>query len=87
MASLMTNEKGQEFDKQYFEFKVDLAPESRGRTKNTEYLAVEKGDQPIYYSDAKGSPVIFTVTYKIQGYFDMYPGNFVAPLKFSLNQN
>ncbi len=87
MTSVMTNEKGKEFDRKYFNFKVDLSTNQKGHTKYADFSTTEKGEYPIYYSDAQGSPVELTVIYQLKGYFDMNPGNFVAPLKFSLNQN
>ena len=87
MSSPMINDKGKEFDKHGFTFKVNIAPDQKGRTKFTEESVVETGEYPIYYSDAKGSPATFLVSYQLKGYLDMSPGNFVAPLKFSLNQD
>ncbi|MBF0490834.1 MAG: hypothetical protein HQL15_09540 [Candidatus Omnitrophica bacterium] len=87
LSSLMTNEKGKEFDKKYFTFKVDLGSTAKGRTSNVDFTSVDVGESPIYYSDARGSSATFTVTYQLKGYFDMHPGSFTAPLKFSLNQN
>jgi len=87
MASLMTNEKGKEFDKKYFTFQVDLSKTQKGRTPFAEDAPVDAGDYPIYYSDAKGSPVTFYVNYKLRSYPEMDSGNFVAPIKYTLNQN
>jgi hypothetical protein len=87
MPSLMTNEKGNAFDKKYFTFKVNLSKDQKGHTKFVEDSAVEPGEYPIYSSDAQGSPITFLVNYQLRGYFDMSPGNFVAPIKYSLNQN
>lgn len=86
MVSPMTNEHGKEFDSKYFMFKVDLSGQ-KGYTKYADFSPVAAGDYPIYSSNAHGDPVSFTVTYQLKGYFSMDPGNFVAPLKFSLDQN
>lgn len=87
MTSVMINQAGKEFDKKYFTFSVNLDAQQKGRTNYREPASVEVGEYPIYYSDAQGSSVTFTVNYQLKGYFDMSSGNFVAPLKFSLNQN
>ena len=86
-TAVVSLEKGKEFDKKYFAFKVDMGPDQKGYTKFGDSSPVEVGEYPIYYSDAQGSPVVFSVTYQLKGYFEMSPGNFVAPLKLSLNQN
>jgi hypothetical protein len=85
--ALMTNEKGNQIDKEYFTQKVELLDGSRGRTRFTEYQPVEQGDFPVFVSDSKGNPVTFKITYKLQGYQGMSAGSFNAPVQFSLNQN
>jgi hypothetical protein len=87
MSSLMTNQQGKEFDKNHFNFKVILGADQKGRTKYTDLYPVEIGEYPIYSSDGQGNSITFSVVYQLQGYFDMSSGNFVAPLKLSLNQN
>jgi hypothetical protein len=86
MSSLMTNKQGKEFKKEHFTFKVDLK-EQKGRTRYTDFSPVETGEYPVYMSDSQGSSAAFIVMYQLQGYFDMSSGDFVAPLRFSLNQN
>jgi hypothetical protein len=83
----MTNEKGSEFDNKYFTFKVEIPNGQKGRTRFNEFLPVEKGDYPVYSSDGKGSSVAFKIIYQMQGYAQMSPGTFLAPVMFSLNQN
>ena len=83
----MTNEKGKEIAKEYFTVRVDFPPGQRGQTKFTDFLPVETGDHPVFSSDGKGSPAVFKVTYRLQGYPEMNAGNYLAPVRFSLNQD
>lgn len=85
--ALMTNEKGDQISKEYFTQKVELPLGSRGRTKFNDFIPVDSGELPVFVSDSKGSPIVFKVIYKLQGYQGMSVGNFNAPLQFSLNQN
>ncbi len=85
--SLMTNEKGHQISKEYFTVKVELPQGGSGRTKYQDFLPVETGEYPIFASNSKGDPVVFKVTYKLQGYQGMSAGNFNAPIQYSLNQN
>jgi hypothetical protein len=83
----MTNEKGDQIKKEYFTLKVELPAGDRGRTKFADYAPVETGSYPVFTSDAKGSPSVFRIWYRLQGYPQMSPGNFSAPIRFSLDQD
>lgn len=87
LQSPMANERGMEFDPQYFTFRVDIPKNERGKTKFDEFTPVPTGEHPVFFSDSKGSPVTFRVVYKMQGYQQMNSGQFAAPIRFSLNQN
>ncbi len=83
----MTNDQGKEISKDFFRIKVDVPDGERGQTKYQEFAPISIGEYPIFTSDSKGSPVEFKVIYRLQGYQGISPGNFTAPIKFSLNQN
>ncbi len=87
LQSTMTNEKGKEISNEFFNFKIEIPAGQKGQTRFGDYSSVEKGEYPIFSSDGKGSPAVFKVIYRLQGYAEMDPGNFLAQVRFSLNQN
>jgi len=86
LQSDMTNSQGKQFDSRYFNVQVEIPPGQRGQTDFVEFSQVKTGEYPIYSSDAKGSGVTFKVEYRLQGYDQMSPGDFLAPIRLSLNQ-
>ena len=86
-SSLLTNEKGKEIEKEHFLIKVQLPAGQKGKTKFAEFSPVEVGEYPVYASDGQGSPATFKVQYRLEGYSKMNSGNFLAPIRFSLDQN
>lgn len=86
IESNMTNQQGKEFNSKYFTLQVQIPTDQKGRTDYVEFSPVQVGEYPVYSSDAQGSPTTFKVDYRLQGYPDMNPGNFTAPIRFSLNQ-
>ena len=87
LVSPMVNEKGQEIEKQYFTFKVVVADGQKGRSAFPEFVPVQTGEYPLFFSDSEGSESAFTVVYKLQGYPHINSGTYNAPVRFSLNQN
>jgi hypothetical protein len=86
-SSPLTNEKGKEIDKDHFLVKVDVPAGQKGKTKFVEFSPMEVGEYPVYSSDGQGSPATFKVLYRLQAYSQMNAGNFLAPIRFSLDQN
>ncbi len=82
----MTNNQGKEFENKYFTIQVEIPSGQRGQTNFVEFSPMQTGDYPIYSSDARGSGATFKVVYRLQGYDQMSPGDFAAPVRFSLNQ-
>jgi hypothetical protein len=82
----MVNEQGKEFNNQFFTIQVQLPSGQRGQTDFTEFTPVQTGEYPVFSSDAEGDTATFKVVYRLQGYAQMSPGNFLAPITFSLNQ-
>ncbi|MEI6437819.1 MAG: hypothetical protein WCO69_03600 [Candidatus Omnitrophota bacterium] len=87
LTAPMSNDKGEEMKKDYFTVKVEVPAEVKGRTKFTDFVPMLTGERPVFSSDAQGSPAVFKVIYRLQGYPQMSGGNFKAPIRFSLNQN
>lgn len=87
MSAPMTNEAGKEINKEYLTVKVEIPGGQKGQTKFNEFMPIETGEYPIFSSDTQGSSAAFKVIYRLQGYAQLSPGNFGAPVKFSLNQN
>jgi len=82
----MTDNQGKEFDNKYFTIQVQIPSGQEGQTNFTEFSPMETGEYPIFSSDAGGSSATFEVVYRLQGYDRMSPGNFLAPVRFSLDQ-
>ncbi len=82
----MTNQQGKEFDSKYFTIQVEIPSGQKGQTDFTEFSPVRTGEYPVFSSDSMGSGATFTVVYRLQGYTQMNAGDFLAPIRFSLNQ-
>jgi len=82
----MTNTQGKEFDSKYFTLQVEIPYDQRGRTDFVEFSPVKTGEYPIFSSDGSGKGATFKVVYRLQGYPQMNPGDFSAPIRFSLDQ-
>jgi hypothetical protein len=86
LQTSMTNSQGKEFDNKYFTIQVEIPSGQKGQTNFTEFSPVQTGEYPVFSSDSMGSGATFTVVYRLQGHEQMSPGNFSAPIRFSLNQ-
>ena len=86
LQTSMTNQQGKEFDNKYFTLQVEIPSGQKGQTDFTEFSPMKTGEYPVFSSDSRGSGATFTVVYRLQGYGQMSPGNFLAPIRFSLNQ-
>lgn len=82
----MTNQQGKEFDNKYFTLQVEIPSGQRGQTDFAESTPLQTGEYPIFSSDAQGSGATFKVDYYLQGYAQMSSGDFLAPIRLSLNQ-
>ncbi|MEI8012859.1 MAG: hypothetical protein WCI27_10355, partial [Candidatus Omnitrophota bacterium] len=87
LSTAMTNEKGAQIDNQYLTMKLELPAGQKGQPKFIDFTPVKNNEYPVYISDAQGSPVSFKVIYKLQGYPGMRAGNFMAPVRFTLQEN
>ncbi|MFH0753967.1 MAG: hypothetical protein V2A70_05320, partial [Candidatus Omnitrophota bacterium] len=87
LLSPLTNEKGNAIDKNHFFIKIEVPSGQKGKTRFAEFSPMEVGEYPIFVSDGQGSPVAFKVLYRLEGYSQMNAGNFLAPVRFSLDQN
>ena len=63
MPSLMTNEHGDQFDKAYFTFKVELGSDQKGRTKYGDSSVVELGVRSIISTWGYGNGAITQTVY------------------------
>jgi len=86
IQTAMTNNQGKEFDNKYFTIQVEIPSDQKGQTDFTEYSPVRTGEYPVFSSDAQGSGATFKVEYRLQGYARMSPGDFLDPVRFSLDQ-
>ncbi|MDE2222768.1 MAG: hypothetical protein KGK03_06830 [Candidatus Omnitrophica bacterium] len=86
MEANMTNPQGKEFNNKYFTLQVQIPEGQKGHSDYTEFSPVKTGEYPVFSSDAGGSGATFKVLYRLQGYSQMTPGSFMAPIRFSLDQ-
>jgi len=86
LQSSMTNEQGKEFDSKYFNVQVLIQSGQKGQTDFAEFSPVQTGEYPVFTSDSLGSGSTFKVVYRLQGYAQMNAGDFLAPIRLSLNQ-
>ena len=82
----MTDQQGKEFNSQYFNIQVEIPSGQTGRTDFAEFSPVQTGEYAVFSSDAQGSSATFKMEYRLQGYSQMSPGNYLAPIRLSLNQ-
>ena len=82
----MTNSQGKEFDNKYFNVQVEIPSGQNGQTDFVEFSPVKTGEYPIFSSDSQGSGATINVVYRLQGYTQMSSGEFLAPIRLSLNQ-
>ncbi len=87
LQAAMTNQKGEQINNKYLMMKVELPAGQKGQPRFTEFTPVETAEYPVFLSDAQGSPVSFKVIYSLQGYPGVMPGDFLAPVRFSLQEN
>lgn len=86
MDTNMTNKQGKEFDSKYFTVQVAIPNGQRGQTNFAEFSPMKTGEYPIFSSDSSGTGATFKVLYHLQGYNQMSEGEFLAPIRLSLNQ-
>ncbi len=82
----LTNQQGKEFDSKYFTMQVEIQSGQKGQTDFAEFSPVQTGEYPVFSSDSMGSGATFIVVYRLQGYAQMSPGDFLAPIRLTLNQ-
>jgi hypothetical protein len=82
----MTNRQGKEIKAKYFTMKVEIPSDQKGQSNFMEFTPVPTGEYPVFSSDAQGSGATFKVVYRLQGYSQISAGDFIAPVRLSLNQ-
>ncbi len=82
----MTNQQGKEINNKYFTLQVEILSGQTGQTNYTEFTSVQTGEYPVFSSDSAGSGSSFTLVYRLQGYPQISAGDFLAPVRLSLNQ-
>jgi len=86
LQTAMTNPQGKEIDSKHLTLQVQIPQDQHGQTDFVEFSPMQTGEYPVFSSDAAGSGATFKVEYRLQGYAQMSPGNFLAPIRLSLNQ-
>jgi hypothetical protein len=86
VSGMLTNEKGQELNKDYFTFRQELAPGASGKIFASDFIAVPLKDTPLFYSDPQGSPAQFKVVYRLRPFEGMLPGSYNTSITFSLGE-
>ena len=86
MDAPLMNEKGNEIPSRYFMFKQELASGEKGRLKNSGFVPVPLGDNPVFFSDERGSSARFKVIYQLDPYQGLISGNYFTGMNFSLQE-
>jgi hypothetical protein len=86
MATPMTNPKGDEIKKDHFTMKMELVGNTSGRIAAGDFVPVKTGEVPVYFSDSKGSPAQFKVSYRLRSYAGIAAGDYAAPIVFTLGE-
>ncbi len=78
----MMNEKGAALNDDYFKFKVEGS--QSGTVLVTDLEPVRLGEEPIFTSDAKGTPEALIVSYNLTIPKNSQAGNYTTELKYSI---
>ncbi|MBN2483612.1 MAG: hypothetical protein JXD21_05385 [Candidatus Omnitrophica bacterium] len=82
----LMNEKGNEIAPKNFMCKAELFPQQPGRVKNPGFVPVPLGENPVFFSDERGSPARFRVLYQLNPYQGLISGNYFTGMSFSLQE-
>ena len=83
VATPLTNQKGEEVT-QDFDMKTELIDGTKGRVALPDFSSVPTGEESIFFSDNKGSAAQFKVTYRLQAYPEINPGDYTTAIFYSL---
>lgn len=86
VISPLTNEEGVEIPGEYFTLKGELFEGETGEVAYTDFLPVPSGENPIFFSDTKGSPSHFKVMYRLRPYPEMLPGGYTTSTRYTLGE-
>ena len=87
LKAAMTNQKGDLIDKKYLTMRVELPARQKGRSRFKDFSPVEIDEYPVFVSDEQGSPVSFKIIYSLRGFPEAIPGDFLAPVRLTLQEN
>ncbi len=82
----MTNERQEKLPQGHFVMKLEPIENSSGKTNFSDFVPVPLGDTPIFSSDAKGSSSQFKVHYRLTAFPEIQPGDYAAPIIYSLQE-
>jgi len=83
---LLVDSKGEKLDPELFTVKTELIGAEIGEAGFNEFTTVSLGDSVLFFSDNKGVPTEFKVTYKMESNFGVVPGDYSTALSYSLGE-
>ena len=86
VVGTLSNEEGQPFDNDFFNVKQELIDGSSGEVNNEEFVPVSEGDATLFFSDNAGTSSQFKVTYRLQPYPKMQPGDYQMAVVYSISE-
>jgi hypothetical protein len=84
VVSALTNAEGDVIPEKYFTIKMVPIELNGGKVVNEEYVPVLAGQNPIFFSDKKGSPAVFKVLYRLKSFPAIKPGDYSTGITYSL---
>lgn len=86
LGSLLTNAGGDVIPEKYFTMKGALVEAAGGTLAQSEDTPVTRKEQPVFFSDGRGSPASFKVLYRLRSFSEMKPGDYSTAITYSLGE-
>ena len=86
VRSALTNDAGEEFERDNFTYKQELSKDIRGRVTDPKFVPVPEGEHVMYYSDEFGSPASFRVIYRLRPHSRMRAGDYRTSVRYTLEE-
>jgi hypothetical protein len=86
IVGMLSNEKGVQYESEFFNVKQELIEGSSGKVASSSFVPVAEGDSALFHSDKEGSSAQFVVTYKLQPYAKMQPGDYHMAVVYSISE-
>ena len=86
LSNPLVDERGDVIPGNLFTMRVDLAKDTKGQTKFSDFSPVKVKDSVIYTSDANGNSAVFNIIYRLEASFDVLAGDYSTQATYSLSE-